>query len=51
MPKRATTIQLVGFQRASQCKTIRAMLDGSVYIIGYFGLLWVGCLLIDWAMR
>ena len=51
MPKRASTIQLVGYQRTSNAKTIGAMFDCGVHIIGLFGFMWVGYLLIEWAMR
>ena len=51
MPKRATTIQLVGYQRISNAKTIGAMLDYGVHIVGLFGFIWAGYLLIEWAMR
>lgn len=51
MPKRATMIQLVGYQRTSNAKTIGAMLDCSVHIIGLFGFIWAGYKLIEWAMR
>ena len=51
MPKRTTMIQLVGHQRTSNAKTVSAMLDCSVHIVGLFGFLWAGYLLIEWAMR
>ena len=51
MPKRTTMIQLVGHQRTSNAKTVSAMLDCSVHIIGLFGFIWVGWLLIEWAGR
>ena len=51
MPKRRATIQLVGHQRTSHCKTISAMFDCGVHIVGLFGFLWAGYLLIEWAMR
>lgn len=51
MPKRRAVIQLVGHQRTSNAKTISAMLDCSVHIIGLFGFIWVGWLLVEWVMR
>ena len=51
MPKRRATIQLVGHQRTSNAKTISAMLDCGVHIVGLFGFIWVGWLMIEWAMR
>ena len=51
MPKRASMIQLVGYQRTSHCKTISAMFDCGVHIIGLFGFIWVGWLLVEWAGR
>ena len=48
MPKRRAVIQLVGHQRTSNAKTISAMLDCSVHIIGLFGFIWVGWLLVEW---
>jgi len=51
MPKRTTMIQLVGHQRTSNAKTISAMLDCGVLVVGLFGFIWVGWLMIEWVMR
>lgn len=52
MPRRATPlIQLVGYQRASTCKTTAAVFDFGVHVIGLVGLMWSVYLLIEWALR
>jgi|GEM_PF-6405820 len=52
MPRRQMPlIQLVGYQRASHCKTCAAMFDFGVHIVGLFGLIWAGVLMIEWLVR
>lgn len=51
MQKHVSMIQLVGYQRTSQCKTISAMFDCSIHIFGLMVILWALWLLVEWTMR